>query len=275
MHCELTNRWLIVLALLGHAGNSLAVEPVNSTSLGVSERWAVVGVIADSVDHGVAVLKNTVSGRTFTVEVGEALPTDYSLTLHSVQNRTVMISDGQKLHPLTFAEASSEEVELPSRTARFLDNYYRGLNEMPMEIFSDADADPAENRFDGSVGGIPLTTFGRIKGDLPRSRLELYRAERPYDAQNDSEFIVNYDNFEDGLGAEAGGQMGGGMDLSTAEDPSGNDADSMDYDASSGDIRSDDAASLGVPSGQQALMYGPVRFKVTKDLNAPLDSVEE
>lgn len=219
--------FLAGMALMSSAGAAHGVEAAPSKPMSASERWAIVGVIADNGQHGIAVLKNMVSGRTFTVEVGEQLPTDFGLVLHSVQDRKVLVRDGEVLHPLAFAEASGDEVELPSRTARFLDNYYRGLNEMPMEIFSESDGEAVEQRPEGSGLSVPLSTFGRLKGDAPRSRFELYRAEQRYDVEDDAGFIVNYDNFEDDPNAETGAQMGGGFDLSTAE-ASGEDDDASD-----------------------------------------------
>jgi hypothetical protein len=235
------------MALISGAGAAHGVEASSSKPMSASERWAIVGVIADNDQHGIAVLKNMVSGRTFTVEVGEQLPTDFGLVLHSVQDRKVLLSDGEVLHPLTFAEASGDEVELPSRTARFLDNYYRGLNEMPMEIFSESEGEGGEQRPDGAGLSVPLSTFGRLKGDAPRSRFELYRAEQRYDGEDDAGFIVNYDNFEDDPNAEGGAQMGGGFDLSTAEASGDDDAASDEADASGEDEERPEAPAGYVP----------------------------
>ena len=253
-----------------------AVEPVETASIpGPSDRWAVVGVITGSGNDGIAVLKNITSGRTFTIEVGEALPTDYGLTLYSIQNRKVLLSDGNTLYPLNPAESVSEDVELPSRTARFLDNYYRGLNDVPIDIFVDGDAEPVELRHENSIGSIPLTTFGRLKSDMSRSRFDLYRSERRYDGPEESEIIINYDNFEDDSTGEASASVSSSFEPIPKED--GFDGTDSDADVESARRESDgdrnhryggNMSNFGRPSN-------PVQMRNSQDFTPPFEPESE
>lgn len=193
---------------------ALGVE--QKTKVKIAETWAVVGVISGTdpqgADIGVAVLRNNDTKRTYTLSIGDALPNEFGFVLSSVENRTVVIANGDRQVQLGFAEsavpatANAEDESRESRTARFIDNYYRGLNDSPIEIFR---GDHAE---DEVVTGdpdrrdplkLPMRRFGTFKEDAARSRFDLYRNDGGYaagDGESEGEggFVVNYgDGFQE------------------------------------------------------------------------------
>ncbi len=201
---------ICLLALV--AVPALAIE---QKDIKVSEKWAVVGVIAGSDpkghDVGIAVLRNNQTKHTYTLAIGDAVPNEFGFILKAVQNRNVVIANGERQVTLGFAEAvvagSGSEEERENRTARFIDNYYRGLSDSPIEIFK-ADRE----RDDGGVETetvsreglkLPLRRFGSYKEDSVRSRFDVYRNDGGYAEAGSGEpdgdgFLVNYsDNFQD------------------------------------------------------------------------------
>lgn len=188
------------------ATQALGVDQGKSVSASAIERWSIVGVISDDAQSGIAVLKNSENGRTFTVEVGESLPTDYGVVLHSVRDRKVVVKDGQGYHQLSFALPDNNigEDQSALRPARFLDNYYRGFNETPLEIFGDGEHDGRDAKADPTGFSVPISNFGRLRPDFAPSRFELYRTENRYDLDDDADFVVSYDNFEEDLPTESG-----------------------------------------------------------------------
>lgn len=190
----------------------LAVEPA---PIKIGERWSVVGVISGDSgaagEVGIAVLRNNSNNRTYTLTIGDGLPSEFGFTLQSVRGKNVVVSDGQKAFTLSFADAPVEETEAVSKTARFIDNYYRSVGE-----------GRAENGYAPTTGEGAATTEADLRYDTERagrSRFELYREERHYrpldsvpgedrvpvdaedseDAEGDG-FVVNYDNFSDETG---------------------------------------------------------------------------
>jgi len=200
----------LLAALLLSAPRASAVEPAAiGTGQKIDVQWSVVGVIGT-----VAVVKNNATKATYSLQIGDALPTQFGFTLKAVQGRKVVVTDGTQDVTLSFAEASAPaaEEDQAGLTARFIDNYYRGLAETA--------GFPEEAPREGESGlGLPLRRFGPFKENDGRSRFELYRTDRPYrqgadgdgTAQGDGEsedgrFVVNYDNFEDLPQAESPGQ---------------------------------------------------------------------
>jgi hypothetical protein len=208
----------VTICLAACATSAAAVE---KKPIQVTERWSVVGVIAGDDEQGkeigIAVLKNNETRRTYTVSLGETLPTDYGFTLHKVVGRQVSVSDGDKTYVLGYAEASmTDDVDTrvteadATRASRFLDTYYRSFDEVP----ADADAAAGAERpgYDA-----PLQRFSTLREQAARSRFELFRPDRPYNSPEEGEeaaveageeggFVVNYDNFTDEGATEASGE---------------------------------------------------------------------
>lgn len=189
--------YIIKLIVLTWVSSALAIESGKNHSSTVTERWSIVGVISDDEQQGIAVLKNSENGRTFTVEVGESLPTDFSVVLHSVRDRKVVVKDEEGYHQLTFALPEANDEEPKAHASRFLDNYYRGFNEIPLEMFGDSETELRDVKGDTTGIGIPISNFGRLRPDFAPSRFDLYRTEHRYNAEDEADFIVNYDNFEE------------------------------------------------------------------------------
>lgn len=199
-----------ILATFLYAAPAFGVEP-GSIGSGpkIDTQWSVVGVIGT-----VAVVKNNATKATYSLQIGDALPTQFGFTLKAVQGRKVVVTDGAQDVTLSFAEASAPaaEEDHAGLTARFIDNYYRGLAETA--------GFPEDAPREGDAGlGLPLRRFGPFKENDGRSRFELYRTDRPYRQDADGEgaaqvegenedgrFVVNYDNFEDLPQAENAGQ---------------------------------------------------------------------
>lgn len=185
---------------------SAAAHAVEKKPIQVNDRWSVVGVIAGGNAEGkeiaIAVLKNNETRRTYTVSLGETLPSDYQFTLQAVVGKQVSVSDGEKVYVLSYAEADMDERDAASvdnaRSSRFLDSYYRSFDGQPIEVQA---TDTAERPgYD-----VPLQRFSTLREQSARSRFELFRADRldAADDQNgdaeaiDGSVVVNYDNFVD------------------------------------------------------------------------------
>ncbi len=183
---------------------------VDEGGIKIQDKWSVVGVISEDDQKGIVVLRNNVTKKTFTLAIGDQVPTEFGYSVLSAKNRAVTLTDGKQQVVLAFAEASSgyaEEEPGLSPTNRFLDNYYRGLSENPVEILGPA-AENEPDRIEGSTGMMPLKRFGSLRED-GRSRFDLYRADRMYrmnpngeeqgqeEGEEDEAFVVNYDNFDD------------------------------------------------------------------------------
>ncbi len=209
-------RATLLSLILGFAALAApCVQAVEAEAVKIAGQWLVVGVISgtdkDGKDIGVAVLKNVATKRTFTLSIGDTLPNEFGFTLKAIEARKVVITDRKKDVILSFAEgspASGEDEGAPSRTARFIDNYYRGLSDAPIEVFKNERAE-ADAEGEGQGLRLPLRRFGTMKEDAARSRFDLYRTDSAYEdgaadaAENDggdegrSSFVVNYDNFQD------------------------------------------------------------------------------
>lgn len=197
----------------------------------IAEKWAVVGVIAGTDpkghDVGIAVLRNQQTKHTYTLAIGDAVPNEFGYVLKGVLNRNVVLANGAKTVTLGFAEAASSasgsgsEEARENRTARFIDNYYRGLSDAPIEIFRDG-RDRDEGAVDGDATAprekmrLPLRRFGNYKEEAARSRFDFYRNDSGYgdggsvDAGDGGGFLVNFsDSFQDeGRDAPADGSLG-------------------------------------------------------------------
>ena len=144
-------RFLIGLTLF--SGTTVWAAQADSVSVG--ERWSVVGVIAgDSAQGkeatGIAVLRNNLTQRSYTLSIGDPIPTEYGFVLQKVLPRSVQIVKDREVVTLGFAEAVTESVapqqaeEDPSgRAARFLESYYRAF-ESGEPMADDLSLDDAE-----------------------------------------------------------------------------------------------------------------------------------
>jgi hypothetical protein len=104
----------------------------------VGERWSVVGVIAGEPNAsqkptGIAVLRNNQTQRTYTLTIGDPVPTEFGYFLRNVLARNAVIGNDRETVTLSFSEPAAEVVadsrEVPaSRTSRFLDTYYRSFD---------------------------------------------------------------------------------------------------------------------------------------------------
>jgi hypothetical protein len=199
-------------ALLAGVALAPRAAAVDQTGVKISERGSVVGVIAggDAASAtGIAVLRHNPSKRTYTLSIGDAVPTEFGYVLKSVKDRTVVVARGDELETLSFAEPSVEETESVSQTARFIDTYYKSLN--------------ADGRSGGTGGEpeptfVPLSRFGR-GADSARSRFELYRQDTERRAGEDAEefgFETLYDRDDEGEDTFSEPEVIRGEDLSGA-----------------------------------------------------------
>ncbi len=120
-------------------GFSSSLHAVDVKPLTISDKWSVVGVITSSnPKNDVAVLKNNETTKTYTVTIGDTLPNDYSYVLKRIERRSVTVSDGEKQFVLSFVDVpvAAEEADEFQDSVRFIDNYYRGLAESPIELFN-------------------------------------------------------------------------------------------------------------------------------------------
>lgn len=179
------------------AGKTAGAKPEKFTGLELGDRWSVIGVVGDT--HGIAVLKNLASGKTHTLAVGAALPGEAGYAIESIVERRVVLGNGVGSITLGGVETPvAESPPPPDRGERFMENYYRGLQEMA-EAAEMAPPLPEREDLDGDAPGLveslPLAPPpGR---DLSgRSRFELFKAEDSYQGEGDAgAVIVNYDNF--------------------------------------------------------------------------------
>jgi hypothetical protein len=173
------------MGLIGFA--SQIAFAVDDKPLDMSTRWQVVGIISGSEEHGkpfgIAVLKNVTSKRTYTVTVGESLPTDGEFTLEAIRNRKVSVSNGKQSFPLEFATSEVKEVESNSespRNARFIDSYYRGMENPEAESYGDSANDGSGIELDirnYPHGSQRFSTFGANNFG---TRFELYQPDTKY-----------------------------------------------------------------------------------------------
>ncbi len=171
--------WIIwQLCLVSQSGYGIEGASA-ATAYGIKDRWGVVGVISESdpkgPNKGVAVLKHLQSGRTYTVSVGESLPHDSGVVLQGIQAKKVKVAPiaGDAIE-LAFIEASSsvesneseQQVVEPSRTERFLNQYYQGLkvpNDLPpikIDVASDGSS------YTVSYDDVPTAGIGEVTSPL-------------------------------------------------------------------------------------------------------------
>ena len=101
---------LITLFLVGAAATAGAATNV---PVAISERWSVVGVIAgdplpNQAPTGIAVLRNNVTQRSYTLTIGDPIPSEFGFTLKNVLSRSVVIAKGDESVTLGFAEPAAE-----------------------------------------------------------------------------------------------------------------------------------------------------------------------
>jgi hypothetical protein len=99
-----------MLFLVGSASTAGAAT---NAPVAISERWSVVGVIAgdplpNQSPTGIAVLRNNVTQRSYTLTIGDPIPSEFGFTLKNVLARSVVIAKGDESVTLGFAEPAAE-----------------------------------------------------------------------------------------------------------------------------------------------------------------------
>lgn len=180
--------YTIAVVASGFVGASslLAVE---AKPIQITDKWSVVGVITSSnPKNDVAVLKNNETTKTYTLTLGDNLPSDYDFVLKEIKRRNVIVSDGSKNFTLSFVDVPViEEADDFQNSVRFIDNYYRGLADSPIEMFNkDRTSDTA-----GTAAVVPVRNFGTLS-EAPVSRFDTYEqgyeTEQPTYEDNEEEF---------------------------------------------------------------------------------------
>lgn len=177
-----------------------AAFAVDAKPLTIQEKWSVVGVITSSKpENDVAVLRNNETAKTYTVTLGDSLPSEYSFVLTEIKRRNVTISNGETKVILGFVDhpVDDEEDDDFRNSVRFIDNYYRGLADSPIELFnkprrSDTTGTAAVNPV--AVPVMPLKNFESI-GEAQDSRFE---TEETFDP----EVFQNQDVYDEGFDAD-------------------------------------------------------------------------
>jgi hypothetical protein len=165
--------YCLIASIFGLATGTL--RAVDVQALKISDKWSVVGVITSSnPKNDVAVLKNNETSKTYTVTIGDTLPNDYSYVLKRIERRSVTVSDGANQHVLSFVDepvAAAEEAEEFQDSVRFIDNYYRGLAESPIELFNKGRV----GNTTGTAAVVPKN-FGTLS-ESAKSRFEDYNRQ--------------------------------------------------------------------------------------------------
>lgn len=181
---------VVIAGAFAGAGSLLAVE---AKPIKISDKWSVVGVITSSnPSKDVAVLKNNETTKTYTLTLGENLPSDYEYVLKEIKRRSVIITDGDKNFTLSFVDVPvSEEADDFQNSVRFIDNYYRGLADSPIELFNkDRVNDSA-----GTAAVVPIKNFGTLS-EGPSSRFDAYEQaygdEQPAGLEETDEEFQNF-----------------------------------------------------------------------------------
>lgn len=168
MPANLSVRALLFIASL----SALEASAIDESEIKVADRWSIVGVIAeaDLSGAGVAVLRQNTTKRTYTLAVGDSLPSEYGFVLTSVKGRSVTVRKGTHLVTLSFAEQPLEETTDSDlhRTAKFLESYYRGLSDNASDS-ADSDPEPQPTAFG---------KFSQLRDEPRPGRYELYRDAR-------------------------------------------------------------------------------------------------
>lgn len=190
-------------------------EAVDAKPLTIQEKWSVVGVITSSKpENDVAVLRNNETSKTYTVTLGDTLPSEYSFVLTEIKRRNVVISNGDKKVVLGFADVpvSEDEGDDFRNSVRFIDNYYRGLAESPIELFNKQRRTETTGTAAvvNPVPVMPIKNFGsmdevrdsRFDGDGEPFDPELFQNQEGYDEQVDAVLEnaaeEDYPNYQDG-----------------------------------------------------------------------------
>jgi hypothetical protein len=91
-----------------------------------------------------------------------------------VKGKAVVVASTSENVTLGFAESSiPEETESDPRTARFVENYYRGFGESPMDVFSANDESDADRS--GENLRFPMQRYNQLRDDGAPMRYEIYR----------------------------------------------------------------------------------------------------
>jgi hypothetical protein len=110
---------------------------------GIGQRWSVVGVISgdplpNQQPTGIAVQRNNVTQRSYTLTIGDPIPAELGFTLKNVLAKTVVIANGDMDVTLSFGEppvenstveAAPVDHDQPSpRVSKFLESYQQSLD---------------------------------------------------------------------------------------------------------------------------------------------------
>ena len=181
---------LVISGFTG-AGSLLAVD---AKPLEITEKWSVVGVITSSNSaNDVAVLKNNVTTKTYTVTLGDNLPSDYKFVLKEIKRRNVVVTDGDKNFTLSFVDVPvSDDTDDFQNSLRFIDNYYRGLADSPIELFNkDRVSDSS-----GTAAVVPIKNFGTLS-EGSSSRFDAYDQDYSDEQQaGQEEYDEEFQNFQ-------------------------------------------------------------------------------
>ncbi len=168
----------LLVACLMHSSYGHASEPGN-----IGQRWSVVGVISgdplpNQQPTGIAVLKNNVTQRSYTLTIGDPIPAEYGFTLKNVLAKTVVIGNGSTDITLSFAEppvenstVESAPADQPSpRVSKFLESYQQSLDsaDTSMDDITYDDVNDAIMVIPRShAGGVgPTGRLGILQGPL-------------------------------------------------------------------------------------------------------------
>ncbi len=179
-------------------GFTTTLHAVDVKPLTISDKWSVVGVITSSnPKNDVAVLKNNETTKTYTVTIGDTVPNDYSYVLKRIERRSVTVSDGEKQFVLSFVDepVAAEEVDEFQDSVRFIDNYYRGLAESPIELFN---KDRVGNTT-GTAAVVPKN-FGTLN-ESAKTRFENYNRQlddiKQFEESDEEPAIADDGNYAD------------------------------------------------------------------------------
>lgn len=162
---------LVLAAIVTSIFSATSLLAVDAKPLKINEKWSIVGVITSSnPSNDVAVLKNNETTKTYTVTLGDSLPSDYEFILKEIKRRSVVVSDGDRTFTLGFADVPvSEDTDEFQNSVRFIDNYYRGLADSPIELFNKERVNDSA----GTAAVVPVKNFGTLS-EGATSRFDAY-----------------------------------------------------------------------------------------------------
>ncbi|MBM4253884.1 MAG: hypothetical protein FJ146_18095 [Deltaproteobacteria bacterium] len=135
----MVNKYIKLAILMVGLLESGPASAEDSNSVG--QRWSVVGVISgdplpNQQPTGIAVLRNNVTQRSYTLTIGDPIPAEYGFTLKNVLAKTVVIGNGATDVTLGFGEPPAEVQtpdvapvdQLSPRVSKFLESYQQNLD---------------------------------------------------------------------------------------------------------------------------------------------------